>query len=499
MAWRFLLVSPELKLNCLLVMSALICSALMGCDDAQPKSGVTSDVEGDSEEQSGGWDEDERGGGMTTSISGEAAWEMEAGVGGAGESAAGEMVAGESSAGASAAGEMVAGDELAGVSAGTSAGSSGAGQINAGEEMMTSCEPNRAADAPLVAVGFPFGEEIGVPGQEVGLYQLTPDGALSAWGARVNVGFKAQSLSFSEDGWWLIALSEDGELAAIDLRDEPQLATTGTLPQGYFSAVQLADKPRRFDLVNSNNDEESGLYTVQLGCEGELEIEMNHYYLRLIQGFERFTGSSQDAIIFGGQALFDPVDLIDLRWVRDSGDGWTSIAQADLFEDHIDAINVGLSSRGDWVGAVNGSPFTEEGGQVRFIAIERDPPQLRQAQLFEGYRDVRGLWFLPDDSAALITQFEVGTVQVFRRVGDEWTPGASRGGLGLAEELALTPAPEPQSGWWAIVPNTVPTGGSQLTPVHVLSGGSITALSSTPLGSNATDLPGPVAAWPSAE
>ena len=495
MTRRFLLVSPELKLSRLLAMSALIGIALMGCDDAQPNAGVTSGAEGDPEEQSGDWGENERGGTMTVYVAGEFAGEMEAGVMIAGESTAGEMVAGETVAGEPAAGEMVAGDDLAGALA----GSSEAGQVNAGEETMISCGSNRSGDARLVAVGFPFGEEIGVPGQEVGLYRMTPDGTLSAWGARVNVGFKAQSLSFSEDGWWLIALSEDGDLAAIDLREEPQLATTSALTQGYFSAIQLADKPRRFDLVNSNNNEESGLYTVQLGCEGELEIEMNHYYLRLIQGFKRFTGSSQDAIIFGGQALFDPVDLIDLRWVRDSGDGWTSIAQADIFEDHIDAINIGLSSRGDWVGAVNGSPFTEEGGQVRFIAIEHDPPQLRQTQIFEDYRDVRGLWFLPDGSAALITQFEVGTIQVFRRVGDEWTPGASRGGLGLAEGLALISAPEPQSGWWAIVPNTVPTGGSQLTPIHVLPGGSITALSSTPLGSNATDLPGPVAAWPSAE
>ena len=141
------------------------------------------------------------------------------------------------------------------------------------------------------------------------------------------------------------------------------------------------------------------IFDIGLSLVRTICYPVDFYYLRLIQGYKRAHTAADQVFVFGGQALFDPIDLIDVRWLNaetsEAGTTWIELSTLDIFEDFIDAINLGLSPLSNWLTVVNGSPFTEEGGQVHFIEIQQEPPSLREAFVFEGYSDVRGAWYLP--------------------------------------------------------------------------------------------------------
>ena len=402
------------------------------------------------------------------------------------------------------AGIMTAGDSNIGgeIGAGTETNNS-AGMEQAGE-MITEelvCEAERSKSERLIALSFPFSDTIGEQGHTVQVYQLSNLFTLDTWGARLDLGFRSEALQFSRDGLWLIALGERGQVASIDLRgDLPEIVDMETLPAGAYHTLQHAPQNRRFDVVNRNSDELSGLYHLQVNCQGSINLEGSDYYLRLIQGFSRFSSSVNEAIVFGGQALFDPIDLIDLRWISFDGEQWSNTVTLDVYEDFIDAINVGLSPLGDWVTLVNGSPFTDEGGQVRFIEILTDPPQLVERQLFENFSDVRGSWFMPDGQTVAITQFEENTVQFFGKTTNSWMVGQRMNGIGLAEMMSiLSPFDSDMGGWWLFIPSTSPSGGSGVSVLHVLDAQEVMTLPTLPLGEGYRNIPGVISGWPKAE
>ena len=362
------------------------------------------------------------------------------------------------------------------------------------------CEESRADDARLIALSFPYSDVLGEEGRSVQLYRLSATGTLDSWGDRLELSAKSSVLRFSQDGWWLVSVSERGRVTSIDLRGPiPLITDTFDLPLGAYSTVQSSHRSRVFDVVNRNSNELAGLYSLHLDCEGGLALDEDYYYLRLIQGFQRFTSAPLEAIVFGGQALFDPIDPIDLRWIKYDEDGWSEYINLDVFSDFIDAINVGLSPQGDWITLVNGSPFTEEGGQVRFIEINQDPPSLNERFLFEGYSDVRGAWYLPQGDTVLITQFEENAVQFFAKDQNVWRPAQRVEGIGLARHVAMIPPP-PQTderGVWLLIPSVSPTGGSGVSMLQAIDGESVMSLPTYALGDGYTNIPGTIAGWPS--
>ena len=97
--------------------------------------------------------------------------------------------------------------ESLGERAGDDLGGSTAGDLGGQESPEpVVCETPRDLSERIVALGFPFSDTIGEYGQTLGLYRVDGTGSLSAWGDRLDVGFKVRSLSFSSDGLWLIAL-----------------------------------------------------------------------------------------------------------------------------------------------------------------------------------------------------------------------------------------------------------------------------------------------------
>ena len=372
-----------------------------------------------------------------------------------------------------------------------------AGMMN--NEMI--CETSRSKDDQLLALSFPFSETIGEPGETIQIYRLDHQG-LQAWGERLTLGFKATALEFTKDGLWLLAVGERGQVKSIDLRSEtPMIVDDVALPVGGYRSIQQNQSSRSFDVINSNSDELAGLYQLQVNCEGDIDAMILQYPLRLIQGFSRFKTAPDQAIIFGGQALFDPIDLIDLRLLRFDGEAWTEQTSLDLYEDFIDAINVGLSPSGDWITAVNGSPFTEEGGQVRFVEVKMNPMELTEVQLFEGFSDVRGAWFMPDGQAVAITQLQANAVQFFAKAQDQWEVAQRIEGIGLAEMMVILPLPtsQEQGGWMLYIPSTSPSGGSGVSILRVLDANRVMSLPTFNLGNGFSNIPGVIAGWPKVE
>ena len=522
-------ISPQTSRISRLSLSLTLCSSLMtlahlGCDEEPNSSiemggmsalGSSGGESGDTGESVGG----SRGGDAGNSV-GNRAGERDQGFNqDLDEGSAGRFPSAGEGAGtaSSTSGEMSGEDagsepplsgEMSGALAGDQAGVTAGGESSPPE---VTCDEPRASDERVIALGFPFSETLGESGRTLGLYRVNESGALRPWGARVDVGFKVKSLRFSRDGLWLIALGEDGGVATLDLRaNSPILTSSAEIISGYFKAIESGRVAREFDLVNGNSAEDGGIYTLYLKCDGAVELAARYEPLRLIQGISRLRDTPQDVIIFGGQALFDPIDPIDLRWMRQerADEDWRGIAELDVFADALDAINIGSSPDDRWLLLVNGSPFTEEGGQVRFIEILRDPPELVERQSFEGYRDARGAWFTPDGRIALVTQFEPGRVQVFTRdenaqdLSERWRPDINLTGFGLASALAITPTlsmattSEEELSWWAFVPTTSPAGGSFVSPIYINYDGAVMSLPTSRLGDSASDIAGPIAAWP---
>ena len=385
-----------------------------------------------------------------------------------------------------------------------------AGMISAGEENMGGdvnegglalmddrpCLDVRSPRERLIAIGFPFSEVIGEDGQDIGIFRFDGE-EFQQWGARIQVGFKPASISFSHDGQWVLALSEEGHLASISISgDTPVLAQSTQFVGGYFSSILPSHKPNHFDLINSNNDDLAGIYELSLECDGEASLEEIYLSLRLTQGFARFNSDPNRALVYGGQALFDPIDPIDIRIYEYASTAWTLLAHLDLFNDHIDAINVALSPNDTWAVLVNGSPFSDEGGYIHILGIDPAQPSLTPHQLFDGFTDVRGAWFSPNGSVLLVTQFQPGIVQPFRLRGENWTPELPIDQIGLANELVFIPSPQGNLEWWAIIPSTSPSGGSELALLLISEAGEVSRRPSVYLGDGFINIPDAIAAWP---
>ena len=362
------------------------------------------------------------------------------------------------------------------------------------------CESQYNEAGSLVALSFPYAETLGEDGLSIQVYRFENE-QLIPWGNRLVLEVKTSAFLFSKDGWWLIALGEQGSLTSIDLRgDIPIIGTQMDLVSGDYSMIERGAKERQFDVINSNSNEFSGIYSLKLNCDGSFMMADDFYYLRLIQGYKRAYTAADQVFVFGGQALFDPIDLIDVRWLSaatsEAGTTWSELSTLDIFEDFIDAINLGLSPLNNWLTVVNGSPFTEEGGQVHFIEIQQEPPSLREAFVFEGYSDVRGAWYLPQGDTVMITQLEANAVQLFTNKQDEWTVGQRIEGIGLANQCAFLSPSGATDGMYALLPSVSPSGGSGVSILNILDGENVMSLPTIPLGDGYINIPEAIAAWP---
>ena len=379
------------------------------------------------------------------------------------------------------------------------------------------CEGQGRTQAPLVAVTFPFVDQIGEVGTEVGFYEWSTTG-LSLL-ARVDVGFRPDDVMILEDGLWAVVLGAEGELTTLDLSaSPPQIQNQLSLPSASYKGFQLYPQSTRlFYATAFNSTEDSGLFVFEVGCEGEFILYENEdaLALRLTFGAQPVKQSPDWVMVFGGQAVFDPIDPLDLRVYRfipqnEGGQGWESNAAFDVWTDFIDAEGVGVSSDGRDVVMVNASPFSDEGNQIRIAHL--NPPQeqnqswtLESVQILENIRDPQRAVFDPGFDRVWVSQAEAGALFYLERstVGT-WQEGQRFTQLGLADHFVFSDRWDQFQGRinkqesWVWLPITQPSGGSYLAR-FISEENQVRALEPFELGSGAESLPDALDIWPKKE
>ncbi|MCB9539305.1 MAG: hypothetical protein H6704_24075 [Myxococcales bacterium] len=354
--------------------------------------------------------------------------------------------------------------------------------------------PDPDPDLPRVLlVGHPFGAVPGEDGTEVSAWAVEPDGDLTP-GARIDVGFRPERIAFVPSGRFALVLGEDGTLAilAVDDADEVTLIDAVGLPGAGAADLVIDPDGLYAHAVFADVDEDSGVYTVGIGCDGALKPEPPHFSLRLSDSFALVPGMPDRAVLLGGQTAFEPFDDFDLRLLARGPQGWRQVGQADLWGDFVDSAGIGIAGDGRTVLIPNGSPFSEEGGQLMVAKIEGDT--LVEVTRLTGLGDLRQVRFAPDGETALVSRLEDGIVSVVADTEDGWQVVDDIGGVGLAEHLAIV-----QRGAQAglvFAPSVSPADGPQLVTLQVEGPGVVRHVRTMLLGEGSPQIPGPAAVAP---
>ena len=352
------------------------------------------------------------------------------------------------------------------------------------------CGPGIAPERDrVVLIGHPFGPEPGVNGTEISGLTLRHGASLVNDGVRLDVGDRPVRIAFVPWGRFALVLGEEGTLSSVSTASAADLHVidaVGMPPLGNAELV-LSPDGRRAHVLRSDVDQDSGVYTVDIACDGTLAIVEGHLSLRLVQGLRFIPGRPDTAVLVGGQAVFEPVDDDDMRLVRWEVDGWRQIGAFDVFHDFIDAGAIGVSGDGRVALVPNGAAFSEEGGQLSVLAIEGD--RLTEVQRLTELRDARQARFAPDGVTALLTRFEPGRVTVFHAIDDE---------VRMIEELVVPLADHVAFVWGgadegrAVLPSVHPANGSQVIVLRVTEPGRVVLEQTLPLGPGPLRIPGPV-------
>ena len=207
--------------------------------------------------------------------------------------------------------------------------------------------------------------------------------------------------------------------------------------------------------------------------------------LALLPGEER-------AVLLGGQTVFEPLDERDVRLLVREGVGWTELDAFDIFGDFVDAGRIAVSPDGGTLLIPNGSPFSEEGGQVAVVSIRGD--RLLERHRLNDLPDARQVIFAPDGRTALVTRAEPGRISVLADTGEGLEVVDELRGVGLADQMALVHRGG-LSGT-VLLPSVDPAGEPNVAMVRMEGPGQVTDLGQLDLGAGVENIPGAVAVMP---
>ncbi|MCB9541623.1 MAG: hypothetical protein H6703_04140 [Myxococcales bacterium] len=349
-------------------------------------------------------------------------------------------------------------------------------------------------DRPRVAVvGFPFGAEPGVDGTTLGFFAIGDDGHLTPVGERLDVATRPLRLRFLPSGDYLVVLGEDGIIHTVAMAgdDAPAIVDSIALPGAGWADLVVDPDGEHLHVTRRDVGDDSGVYSVAIGCGATLEPLADHLSLRLADTLALMPGDPDRAVLIGGQTAFAPFDMRDTRLIerRDDG-GWRERAAFDLWGDFIDTFGIAIAPDGRTALVPNGSPISDEGGQVMVLGIEGDA--LRERQRIAGMDDARAAWF-HHKGTALVTRLEPGRVSVLVEepagyaVVDELR-------YGLPEDLAMV-----QRGaldGLVVLPAVSAATGSQMVTLWVDGAGVVEEIAVLPLAEGGLNIPGAVAVAP---
>ena len=355
-------------------------------------------------------------------------------------------------------------------------------------------EPGPEDGARIVLVGCPFSAQPQVDGTEIRSLLLDRAGELHDFGVRLDVGLRPRRVAFSPSGQWALALGEDGELASVrvDAVDALELVDVAQLPSAGYGDLIVTDGGRTLYVVGSNSTLDGGISTVRLGCDGSLEVVDEHFFpMRLAESLA-LVPDSELAVLCGGQAVFDPVDVFDLRLLRRGDAGWEELAVFDVYQDFVDAARIAVSPDGATVLVPNGSPFSDDGAQLSVLTLAGDV--LAEQRRLLDLPDAREALFSPDGATALVTLGEPGRVVVLADEGAGFVEVDRLRGVGLADQMALV-GRGPLQGL-VLLPSVDPNGGPNVAMLRIEGPGIVRDLGQFELGGGIENIPSAIAVTP---
>lgn len=365
------------------------------------------------------------------------------------------------------------------------------------EIVVTGCDFSQlgSEDGPRpVMVGFPFSEVPGEPGTFVGRFLLTEAGQLQDPNDRLDVGFRPRRIEFVPSGALALVLGENGELASVRTESDKSLEILSEvqLPSADFTDLRLADGGTTAFVVGNNVAETSGVSTVTVDCEGRLTVNEEAFLnIRLAESLVLLPGEQQ-AILLGGQTVFEPIDDNDLRWLQRTDSGWSETSGFDIWGSGIDSGRMALSPDGETLVIPNGSPYSEEGNQVLLADI--GDRQISEDSRLLGYEAASDAIFSPDGHTFLVTQWDAGRVVAFSDAEGDWEEAMAVSGVGLAEQIVMV-SRGTLSGL-VIVPSVDPAGEPNLAMLRVTGPGQLSDLGQLDLGAGFTNIPDAIAVAP---
>jgi hypothetical protein len=344
----------------------------------------------------------------------------------------------------------------------------------------------------VVLIGFPFGDEPGADNHEIGAFTLTAAGDVQAGGARLDVGDKPARIAFVPSGELALVLGEDGHLVSVRVGGPDDLAVLDAvdLPSADYGDLAITDDGATALVAGSNSTDEGGLSTIQIGCDGHLTLLADAFFpLRLTDSFALRPGG-REAVVCGGQALFDPMDHDDLRLLERTPDGWVQVDAADIYQDTVTAPRIGLSPDGATVLIPNDSIFSEEYQQVAEVGVDG----LTERGRLMGLDDPREVRFAPDGQTALLTLGEPGQVVVLTRQNGKFAEADRIRHIGLADQIAMVE--RGRLSGRVLLPSVDPDVGSNLAQLQIDGPGRVRDLGQLTFGEGGTNIPTAIGVQP---
>lgn len=354
-------------------------------------------------------------------------------------------------------------------------------------------DPDRAR---MMLIGHSFTAQPGVDGTQIESFSIAMAGGPVGDGMVLDVGTRPIRIAFTPSGTLALVLGEDGTLVSVATDSVDTLAIKDTItlfPAGFEDLVITADGRTAY-AIGSDVGAQSGVSTVHIGCDGTLTRDDGAFFnVRLAESLALIPGSNdQRAVLLGGQAVFEPVDVNDLRLIERTGSGWNELGAFDIFMDFIDAGKIGISPDGTLVLVPNGSPFSTEGGHVALVGISGN--MLSEVDRYTGLDDAREAIFAPDGRTALISQLQPGRVAILSDLGSGLQEAGSVTGIGLADQMAMIS--RGMLSGRVYIPSIDPQGGPNIAMLSIDAPGIVANLGQFELGNGSENIAVAIAVTP---
>jgi hypothetical protein len=346
----------------------------------------------------------------------------------------------------------------------------------------------------VVLLGHPFGAEVPNVGTEIRSLTLTETGELVDDGIRLDVGSKPNRIAFVPSGEFALVVSDGGVLTSVAVGgvDDLEVVDEITLPAGSYGDLRFSPSGDRVFATSFNVAETSGLSSVVIGCDGTLALEEDRFLnIRLAQSLA-IREDGLRAVLLGGQAVFAPIDDDDIRLLAWVDGRWSQIGAYDIFGDSVSAGRIALSPDGRTALIPNGSPFSDEGGQMAILEVSDD--SLTEVGRVMNLNDAAEARFSPDGSTAIVTLAEPGQLVVLADDGEGWAEVDRISGIGLTDQIAVVERGSLEG--LILLPSVDVAAGSNVAMLRFGDEGAVSDLGQLGLGSGGPNIPGAIAVTP---